>query len=204
MYLEKIDCIDNWYFGQNNIYLDAYEVPEYNGTYPGNRLCFFESPSGHIFEPVKEVHNVYIDKPIYDREKKSFGFLRFDFNKNFLKVIIFNPLNYEVNKLISLPMAEIGELINVRLLTSPLTLIRDNVNYNSVDFIWPNKVHLVLEDNEGLTFHDNGKLYSSKWIEDPDYREEIIIRDAETGKIIDRIPGYLTQMPDGSIWITSK
>ena len=59
---------------------------------------------------------------------------------------------------------------------------------------------IQLEENEGLDFQDDGKLYMSKWIEDPEYREEIIIRIAETGEILERSPGYLRRMSDGSVW----
>lgn len=51
-----------------------------------------------------------------------------------------------------------------------------------------------------LNFQDEDNLYLSKWIEDPDSREEIIIRDAKTGKIIECSPVYLRRMPDGSLW----
>ena len=45
------------------------------------------------------------------------------------------------------------------------------------------------------------KLYFSSWHEDPNYREEVIVRDVHTGRIVDRIPGSTAVMPDGQIWL---
>ena len=37
--------------------------------------------------------------------------------------------------------------------------------------------------------------------EDPDYREEVVVRDAASGAVIERRPGALWRMPDGQMWI---
>ncbi len=76
---------------------------------------------------------------------------------------------------------------------------------HAVEFLWLKETNYKFEKNESLDFQDDGNLYLTKWIEDSDYREEIIVRDSITGKILERSPGYLRRMPDGSMWkMTSK
>ena len=38
------------------------------------------------------------------------------------------------------------------------------------------------------------------WYEDPDYREEVLMRDYDTGEVLEQIPGSLRSMPDGQRW----
>ena len=45
------------------------------------------------------------------------------------------------------------------------------------------------------------RLYFSAWFEDPDYREEVVVRSFATGAVAERIPGALMEMPDGQRWI---
>ena len=40
-----------------------------------------------------------------------------------------------------------------------------------------------------------------KWYEDPDYREEVLVRDFKTGKVLKRMPGTICSMPDGQKWL---
>ena len=49
-------------------------------------------------------------------------------------------------------------------------------------------------------FADGDKLYFSVWSEEPDYHEEIVVRDTDTGEIIDRFDGAILTMPDGQLW----
>lgn len=36
---------------------------------------------------------------------------------------------------------------------------------------------------------------------DPDYREEVLVRDFATGKVLERMAGDLRTMPDGQKWL---
>ena len=69
---------------------------------------------------------------------------------------------------------------------------------------YPDEKCIHLEENEGLISLSGNMLVSSKWIEDPDYREEIIIRDYETTEITERKDGYAAVMPNGEIWMFCK
>ena len=42
---------------------------------------------------------------------------------------------------------------------------------------------------------------SSEWYEDPDYREELLVRDYDTGELLERIPGSFRRMPNGQRWL---
>lgn len=200
IYPEKVDGTDFWYYGRWTPCSEAYEVPDFKNKYPGTRLYLIEYPSGKIYEPIKQEENVFLESPVFECQDNSFAILRYDFNTEVIQVLIFKPEDSDVKVLTEMPFSKVGDMINVRLVTSPFALVKHNVHGDAVDFLWPKEMHLQFEANEGLCFQNNGKLYTSKWVEDPDYREEIIIRDAETGQIIERTPGYLRRMSDDSVW----
>ena len=50
-------------------------------------------------------------------------------------------------------------------------------------------------------FGDGDELYFETWYEDPDYRDEIVIRDFHTGDVLGRLPGILMTTPDGDVWM---
>lgn len=205
IYPEKIDGTDSWYFGQWTPCSEAYEVREFKNKYPGTKLYFIEYPSGKVFEPIKQEMNVFLERPIYEHKDNSFGIIRYDFNKEVIQVLIFKPECSSVKILAEIPFSKAGDMINLRLIISPFALVKHDVHNNAAQFLWPKETNYKFEENESLDFHDNGKLYLTKWIEDPDYCEEIIVRDAITGQILESSPGYLRRMPDGSIWkMTSK
>ena len=80
---------------------------------------------------------------------------------------------------------------------------------NAIEFLAP-KRKIYLEENESIEFVENEKMYSSKWNEDLldvlnyGYGEEVIVRDLETGKILERYKGYLNRMPDGTAWLMTE
>ena len=43
------------------------------------------------------------------------------------------------------------------------------------------------------------RIYFTAWYEDPDYREETIVRSLK-GEILDRFPGDIRIMPGGEKW----
>ena len=72
---------------------------------------------------------------------------------------------------------------------------------NRFEIIYPNKTQFPIGVNESFYFRTDEKLYFSAWFEDDEYREEVIIRDINTGKIIEKVHGAMTLMPDGQVWI---
>ena len=57
-----------------------------------------------------------------------------------------------------------------------------------------------IEERETLNFRDGDKLYFTVWYEDPDYREETVVRSVRDGSILDRYPGDIRIMPNGEKW----
>lgn len=201
MYPERIDGTNSWYYAQWTPCAEAYEVPNFKNMYPGTKLCLIEYPSGKIFKPIKRERNVFIERPVYEHKDNSFGLIRYDFNKEVIQALVFKPENSGVKVITETTFAKVGDMTNVRLMVSPFSLVKYDVQNDAVDFLWPKEMHIQLEENESLYFQSDGKLYTSKWVEDPDYHEEIIIRDADTGDILERNPGYLRRMPDGFVWM---
>jgi hypothetical protein len=76
-------------------------------------------------------------------------------------------------------------------------------NENKFEIIYPNKIQFLIGNRENFCFRKDGKLYFSVWFEDDEYREEVIVRDINTGKIIEKVHGAITLMPDGQVWILS-
>lgn len=205
IYPEKVDGTDSWYFGQWTPCSEAYEVPAFKNKYLGTRLYFIEYPSGKVFEPIKQEINVFLERPSYEHKDNSFGIIRYDFNKEVIQVLIFKPECSSVKTITEIPFSKAGDMINLRLIISPFALVKHDVHNDTAEFLWPKETNYEFEKNESLDFQDDEKLYLTRWIEDPDYREEIIVRDTITGQILERSPGYLRRMPDGSMWkMTSK
>lgn len=44
-------------------------------------------------------------------------------------------------------------------------------------------------------------MYTEKWYEDPDFRDEVLVRDVKTGNVLERMPGSIWPMPDGQKWL---
>ncbi len=204
IYPERFDETDSWYYGHWSPCAEAYEVPAYNNQYPGTRLYFFEYPSGRVFEPLKQQPNVFLSRPVYEQKDNSFGILRYDFNKEIIQVIVFKPESFGLEIVFEIPFSKVGDVNNIRLMTSPWTLMKYDINHDTVRFLWPREAVYHLEPHETMYFQAAGKLYLSNWMEDPDYREEIIVRDAQSGQILERCPGYMRRMPDGSVWMMTS
>lgn len=165
MYPEKVEGTDSWYYSQWTPCSEAYEVPYFKNQYPGTRLCFFEYPSGRVFEPIKQEKNVFLERPVYDYRDNSFGIIRYDFNKEIVQVITFEPESSRVKVITEIDFYKAGDMINLRLVTSPFTLVKYDVQNDRVDFLWPNQMHIKCEENETLYYQNEGKLYLTKWIE---------------------------------------
>ena len=67
--------------------------------------------------------------------------------------------------------------------------------------IWPEKTEFSIGARESFLYRKGEKLYFSQWHEDPDYREEIIVREFPSGKVLKKIPGSQMTMPNGESWI---
>jgi hypothetical protein len=96
-------------------------------------------------------------------------------------------------------LKSVQDCYNLRLHEYPLTLSRQD-NSDKFEVIWPLRKDIPSAPNESFFYREDNKLYFSAWFEDPDYREEVIVRDLQSGKVIGRYPGDIMIMPDGSLW----
>ena len=67
--------------------------------------------------------------------------------------------------------------------------------------IWPQKAECAIDEAEGFSDRKGNRLYFCRWYDEPDYREEIVVRKYPTGEILEIIPGSWQNMPDGQIWV---
>lgn len=72
---------------------------------------------------------------------------------------------------------------------------------NVFQILYPQKVDINISETESFCYRENDRLYFERWIEDPSYRNEIVVRKYPSGEILEVIPGSLLIMPDGQKWI---
>ena len=101
---------------------------------------------------------------------------------------------------VEIPLSSVKDCYNLRLDGSPLMITRQG-GENSFQIIWPEKIEFDIGVGETFLYRKDDKLYFSEWHEDPEYREEVNIRDYLTGNNLEKIPGVEKRMPDGESWI---
>ena len=191
--------IDEWYWSTDYIHGDLYEAEELFKTghsVQSNRVYLIHYPDGTIYEPVPAVDGQYIGYPVYDNE--AVALLVVNFEESVIRILRFRP--EETQEVAKLPLSAVKDCYNLMLHTSPLTLTRQ-ANDNMIEIIWPEQVRLPIEDRETLNFRDCDNLYFTIWYEDPDYREETIVRSLRDGTLLDRFPGDIRMMPNGEKWL---
>ena len=123
-----------------------------------------------------------------------------DFPEGEIRILSFREADGTTEPLAVLPLSIVTDCYNLMLETSPLLLTR-SAHDNRFQILWPERRDFTVADNEYFAFLEGNKLYTSVWYEDPDYREEVLVRDYETGEVLERIPGNLRVMPDGQNWL---
>jgi len=98
-----------------------------------------------------------------------------------------------------MPLDAVPDCYNLMLHAHPLTLTRQGRQEFQV--VWPEQSAFALDPTETLDCRDGDELIFSKWYEDPDYREEAVVRRYPTGEVLERVDGTLTTMPDGQKWL---
>ena len=197
-YPEKIAGTNEWFCGISPSQ-DASDIVEYNEEAVGTRLLIFNI-DGTVIEPIKQTEKVLLEYPVYSNERNSFGLLRYDFNAEIIQMYEYFIQERKLSLLTELPLKEGGDLINLRIEKEPFMLVKTNIHEDNVRFIYPMKATFPLESNEILFCIDGETLITTKWVEDPDYREEIITRKMSDGSIMQREKGYIAEMPNGHIW----
>ena len=192
-----------WYWGTDYIHGDLYEAEELfnnNHKIKSNTLLFVSYPDGKVIEPIKAQDGQYFGRPIY--YNNNIIILIVDFNKQLIKLEQYDDITSEIVNIVSIPLSEVKDCYNLMLNTYPLMLTREG-NENVFEIKYPNKIQFPIGNGESFYFRKDDHLYFSVWVEDEQYREEVIIRDINTGDIIEKKAGAITVMPDGQVWLLS-
>lgn len=201
-YIEPLDGSRGaWYWGTDYIHGDLYEAQElFQDGHPvtQNKLLFVHYPDGKAVQPVTGKSGQYFGRPIFYEGK--INILLVDFPAGQIRILQYDDALGQVSTLVEIPLSTVKDCYNLMLEASPLMLARHGME-DSFQLIWPERVSFPIGEREAFLFREGGKLYFSAWEEDPEYREEILVRSMDTGEIMERIPGTLKFMPDGQRWI---
>ena len=199
--LEPLAGSSEWYWGTDYASGDLHEAEDaFRSGHPirKNQLLLVHSPEGKVYEPVSPGAGQYLGRPAY--HDGQVVLLLVDFPKGEIHILAFHETNGTIQPLAVLPLSIADDCCNLMQETSPLMLIRSGHN-NRIQLLWPERRDFAVEENEYFAFLDENRLYTTVWYEDPDYREELLVRDYDTGELLERIPGSLRQMPDGQKWL---
>lgn len=192
---------NEWYWATNYIHGDLYESEELfrqGHSVRSNRLYLIHYPDGKVYEPVKPTDGQYLGTPIYDGS--SVVLLAVSFSESVIRILRFLHQPEAVQEMAQLPLSAVKDCYNLLLHTSPLSLTRQP-NDGTFEIIWPEHVRFAINDRETLNFRDGDKLYFNIWYEDPDYREETLVRSLPDGTILERLSGDIRIMPNGERWL---
>ena len=188
-----------WYWSTDYVHGDLYEAEElFRMGHPvqSNRLYLIHYPDGTVYEPVPAIAGQYLGYPMNDNG--SVALLAVNFPEGIIRILRFQP--GELSEVAQIPLSAVKDCYNLILHTDPLTLTRSPGD-GSFEIIWPEQVRFPIDERESLNFRDGDKLYFTIWYEDPDYREETIVRSLQDGTILDRFSGDIRIMPNGEKWL---
>ena len=199
--LELLAGSSEWYWGTDYASGDLYEAEElFRSGHPirKNRLVLVRCPEGTVYEPVRTKSGQYLGRPVY--HDGQVVLLLVDFPQEEIHILIFRETDGTTEPLAVLPLSIVEDCYNLMLEASPLMLTR-SAHDNQFQILWPERRDFAIEDHEIFEFLEGNRLYTSVWYGDPDYREEVLVRDFDTGEVLERIPGSLRSMPDGQNWL---
>ena len=200
-YLERFNASTDWYWGTDYACGDLYEAEEVflNGEkFEPNRLIFVHYPDGKVFEPIKAKENQYFGSPLYI--DGDIYILLVNFEEQVIRILKWLYKTEELFIVTELPLTEAKDCYNLRIDGSPIMVTRQSTD-NHFQIIWPEKVDFLIGERESFFCRKDEILLFSEWHEDPDYREEINVREYPSGQLIKKISGAIMPMPNGEDWI---
>jgi len=189
---------DEWYWSTDYIHGDLYEAEElFRMGHPvqSNLLYLIHYPDGTVYEPIPAVAGQYLGYPVYDNG--AVALLTVNFTEGTICILRFRP--GELSEVAQIPLSAVKDCYNLILHTDPLTLTRSPKD-GTFEIVWPEQIRFPIEERETLNFRDGDKIYFTIWYEDPDYREETVVRSLQDGTVLDRYPGDIRIMPNGEKW----
>ena len=188
---------DEWYWSTDYIHGDLYEAEElFRMGHPvqSNRLYLIHYPDGAVYEPVPAIAGQYLGYPVYDNG--TVALLAVNFSEGIIRILRFLP--GKLSEVAHLPLSAVKDCYNLMLHTEPLTLTRHSDNM--LEIVWPERTAFSVGVRESFNFRNGDKLYFTEWFEDPDYREETVVR-AMDGTELERHSGDIHIMPNGDKWL---
>lgn len=198
---QEIPGSTRWYWCCDYASGDLYEAQElFESRHPvkKNRLLLIRYPEGEVVEPIRGEVGQYFGGPAYEDGKVYI--LMVDFPRQIISLFQYDHDLGETTLTAEIPLGAVKDCYNLMLAQSPLMMIRQGAE-NDFQVVWPEKADFTLENTESFTCREGEWLYFSRWYEDPDYREEVVVRHFPHGEIRELIPGVLMEMPDGQKWI---
>lgn len=198
--IQPIGGTDFWYFTTDYTSGDLYEAEELyrNGhEVKSNHLYLIHYPDGEFFEPIHPEVHCYFGTPIFYED--AIYILCVDFGKQQIRIQRFDDSADTVTEVRCIPLNQVDDCYNLMLHKSPLMLTRQSAE-NRFEIIWPEQVEFGIHPRESFVFREEDKLYFSMWHEDPEYREEIVVRSLMDGEIIEKYDGSIMEMPNGEWW----
>lgn len=200
-YLEPLEGSTGWYWGMDYTNGDLYEAEElYTDRHRinSNRLIFVSYPGGELHEPVRAEAGQYFGRPAF-RDSRTLILLA-DFPAGEIRILAWDGTESVPEVHAVVPRSEITDCYNLLLHTEPLMLTRQG-HENRFDILWPEKASFPINGHETFLFRDGEELFFSCWYEDPDYREETVVRHYPDGGIVRTVRGSLLELPDGQKWL---
>ena len=197
-YLAPVAGSGVWYYGLRGLeeFYEAEEVFRERGRLDGTKLVLVRYPDGERFFPLPAKENVTLGAPAFSEGR--IGIPALDHGKGEITVWLFDPENGGTLKAAVLPASDAGDYYNLFLRPSPLTLTQAPAR-GDFRILWPEKASFPVGDRESYAFREGERFYFSEWFEDPDYREETVVRDVR-GRLLERFRGDVMRMPGGEIW----
>lgn len=199
-YLEHLTGSPGWYWGTDWTSGDLYEAEElYRDGHPvrHNRLILVHYPDGKTVEPVSAKDGQYFGRPVWS--DGAAVILLADFPAGEIRVLRYDVTSGSLTGIVCLATSEVEDCYNLILHTSPLCLTRQAGDRFQV--IWPDRADFPILPSESFCFRDGDLLYFSRWFEDPEYREETVVRRMPDGAVTDQFRGSLIDMPGGEWWL---
>ena len=188
---------DEWYWSTDYIHGDLYEAEElFRIGHPvqSNRLYLIHYPDGTVYEPLPAVAGQYLGCPVYDND--AVALLAVNFPEGIIRILRFLP--GKLSEVAQLPLSAVKDCYNLMIHTEPLTLARHSDNM--FEIVWPERTAFSVGVRESFNFRNGDKLYFTEWFEDPDYREETVVRTMD-GTESERHSGDIHIMPNGDKWL---
>lgn len=203
-WLDRLEGSQEWYWGTDEASGDLYDAEElfYAGEFKPNRLIFLHYPSGEVLQPIEPAPGQYFGTPVCSDGKLVILLVQFPLER--IQILQYDPERKKTALRGMIPLAQAGDCYHLQLQAAPLMLTKLETETDGerlFQVLWPEKQSFPVGKTEAFSFQDGERMYFEAWYEDPDFREEIVVRKRGTGKVLKRMPGTVLDLPDGQKWL---